>query len=157
MVAAIIHAGSEVITSYINEVNETIRSVLTKKCCLQYVYMLEYYYWFSNDCLPCFVLHTISPPALHNPLSVFLSSTLSPSPTLSTSFSAALTSPHLNVIEFVCAANGSPNATLILPVKCDECLHALAAQSMLVIIFLIWLIPPHPTLPANEIISHFDN
>lgn len=73
------------------------------------------------------------------------------------SSSAVLTSPHLNLIEFVCAANGSPNDTLILPVKGDECLHALAAQSMLVIIFLIWWIPPHPTLPGNEIISHFDN
>lgn len=72
-------------------------------------------------------------------------------------FFAALTSPHLNLIEFVCAANGSPNDTLIPPVKGDECLHALAAQSMLVIIFLIWWIPPHPTLPGNEIISHFDN
>lgn len=70
---------------------------------------------------------------------------------------AALTSPHLNLIEFVCAANGSPNDTLIQPVKGDECLHALAAQSMLVIIFLIWWIPPHPALPGNEIISHFDN
>lgn len=73
------------------------------------------------------------------------------------SFSAALTSPHLNLIEFVCAANGSPNDTLIPPVKGDECLHALAAQSMLVIIFLIWWIPPHPALTGNEIISHFDN
>lgn len=76
---------------------------------------------------------------------------------LHTSIFAALTSPHLNLIEFVCAANGSPNDTLIQPVKGDECLHALAAQSMLVIIFLIWWIPPHPTLPGNEIISHFDN
>lgn len=73
------------------------------------------------------------------------------------SFFATLTSSHLNLIEFVCAANGSPNDTLILPVKGDECLHALAAQSMLVIIFLIWWIPPHPTLPGNEIISHFEN
>lgn len=72
-------------------------------------------------------------------------------------FFAALTSPHLNLIEFVCAANCSPNDTLIQPVKGDECLHALAAQSMLVIIFLIWCIPPHPALPSNEIISHFDN
>lgn len=30
---------------------------------------------------------------------------------------AALTSPHLNLIEFVCTANGSPNDTLIQPVK----------------------------------------
>lgn len=72
-------------------------------------------------------------------------------------FFFSLTSPHLNLIEFVCAANGSPNDTLIQPVKGDECLHALAAQSMLVIIFLIWWIPPHPALPGNEIISHFDN
>lgn len=68
-----------------------------------------------------------------------------------------MTSRHLNSIEFVCAAKGSPNDTLIHPVKGDECLHDLAAQSMLVIIFLIWWIPPHPVLSGNEIISHFDN
>lgn len=60
---------------------------------------------------------------------------------------AALTSPHLNLIEFVCAANGSPNDTLIPPVKGDECLHGLAARSMLVIIFLIWWIPTSPHTP----------
>lgn len=108
-------------------------------------------------------IYKISPTTLQNLHIRFISSVLSPPPShsvlqsLCMSFFAALTSPHLNLIEFVCAANGSPNDTLIPPVKGDECLHALAAQSMLVIIFLIWWIPPHPTLPGNEIISHFDN
>lgn len=104
-------------------------------------------------------IYSILPATLHT----HFKSTMLPSPIPFSSpvavheLSAALTSPHLNLIEFVCAANGSPNDTLIPPVKGDECLHALAAQSMLVIIFLIWWIPPHPTLPGNEIISHFDN
>lgn len=60
---------------------------------------------------------------------------------------AALTSPHFNLIEFVCGANGSPNDTLIPPVKGDECLHGLPARPMLVIIFLIWWIPTSPHTP----------